>query len=159
MRASRVLGCSGPSTRSLPATTRYASAGHPADAIAQLEQVIDHLDHVLGCDHPRTLNARGNLAGAYAEAKQTSQAIALQERAVADFERVLGSDHPDTIIGRANMAIFYDSAGRTGDAIALLNRLVADSGWPVPGVSGTSIGPAAWIPWMPWPSACTAVPG
>jgi tetratricopeptide repeat protein len=63
--------------------------------------VIDDLDHALGSDHPRTLNARGNLAGAYAEAKQTSQAIALQERAVADFERVLGSDHPDTIIGRA----------------------------------------------------------
>uniref|UniRef100_UPI0005855294 tetratricopeptide repeat protein n=1 Tax=Nocardia testacea TaxID=248551 RepID=UPI0005855294 len=47
-------------------------------------------------DHPSTLVARSNLAGAYSSAGRTTEAIPLYEQALTGFERILSGDGPDT---------------------------------------------------------------
>ena len=81
-------------------------------------------ERVLGSDHPDTLAARNNLAGAYEYVGRFGEAIELYEQVLADQERVLGSDHPDTLTARNNLAGAYDSAGRFGEAIELYERVL-----------------------------------
>jgi tetratricopeptide (TPR) repeat protein len=79
-----------------------------------------------GADHPRTLTARNNLAGAYGAAGKTEDAIALHERTLAERERLFGADHPDTLASRNNLAVAYLTAGRPAEALPLFERTVAD---------------------------------
>jgi hypothetical protein len=78
------------------AATYRQVQGQPAAAIGLFEQVLTDRRRVLGDDHPRTLNSRNNLAGAYQAAGRVAEAIDLYEQLLTDRRRVLGDDHPDT---------------------------------------------------------------
>ena len=103
-----------------------AELGNPQAALS-LSNAVNLLTKTLGPNHPRTLAARGNLAGAYWSAGRLEQAIDLHERNLADRERVLGADHPDTLTSRNDLAGAYWSAGRLEQAIDLHERTLADS--------------------------------
>ena len=94
------------------------------DSIEFYEQMLAEREWVLGPDHPYTLTARNNLAGAYKSAGRFGEAIELYEQVLAERERVLGSDHLDTLNTRNNLAGAYKSAGRFGEAIELYERVL-----------------------------------
>ncbi|MFJ7592325.1 tetratricopeptide repeat protein [Streptomyces sp. NPDC097617] len=92
--------------------------------------LMDHIaaetERVLGPEHPDTLTARGNLAGAYGQAGRIDDAITSETQNVKDLERVLGPEHPDTLTARANLAASYQRAGRVAEAVVLLAQVVSD---------------------------------
>ena len=96
------------------------------DSIEFYEQMLAEREWVLGPDHPYTLTARNNLAGAYKSAGRFGEAIELYEQVLAERERVLGPDHPDTLNVRSNLASAYDSVGRFGEAIELFEQVLAE---------------------------------
>ena len=96
------------------------------DSIEFYEQMLAEREWVLGPDHPYTLTARNNLAGAYKSAGRFGEAIELYERVLADRVRVLGADHPDTLTVRNNLAGAYKSVGRFSDAIDAWEKLLPD---------------------------------
>ena len=96
------------------------------DSIEFYEQMLAEREWVLGPDHPYTLTARNNLAGAYKSAGRFGEAIELYEQVLAERERVLGPDHPDTLNARSNLASAYDSVGRFGEAIELFEQVLAE---------------------------------
>ena len=96
------------------------------DSIEFYEQMLAEREWVLGPDHPYTLTARNNLAGAYKSAGRFGEAIELYEQVLAERERVLGADHLDTLTVRNNLAGAYKSAGRFGEAIELFERVLAE---------------------------------
>ena len=96
------------------------------DSIEFYEQMLAEREWVLGPDHPYTLTARNNLAGAYKSAGRFGEAIELYEQVLAERERVLGSDHLDTLNTRNNLAGAYKSAGRFGEAIELYEQVLAE---------------------------------
>ncbi|MEU2107157.1 FxSxx-COOH system tetratricopeptide repeat protein [Nocardia sp. NPDC019255] len=108
------------------ATLQLTAAADLARAIKLAH--TNHTDHerVLGTDHPDTLTARNNLAGAYQSAGRLTEAIPLYEQTLADRERILGLDHPDTLTARNNLAGAYQSAGRLTEASDLLDQTLAD---------------------------------
>ena len=96
------------------------------DSIEFYEQMLAEREWVLGPDHPYTLTARNNLAGAYKSAGRFGEAIELYEQVLAEYERVLGSDHPDTLTVRNNLAGAYKSAGRLAEAVELFEQVLAE---------------------------------
>ena len=98
------------------------------DSIEFYEQMLAEREWVLGPDHPYTLTARNNLAGAYKSAGRFGEAIELYEQVLAEYERVLGADHPDMLI-RNNLAVAYLSVGRFGEAIELFEQVLAEYEW------------------------------
>ena len=96
------------------------------DSIEFYEQMLAEREWVLGPDHPYTLTARNNLAGAYKSVGRFGEAIELYEQVLAERERVLGPDHPDTLNVRSNLASAYDSVGRFGEAIELFEQVLAE---------------------------------
>ena len=91
-------------------------------AIGLGRTVLENCERLQGADHPDTLRARDNLAGAYASAGQLREAIALYERNLDESERLLGADDPDVLVPRNNLASAYESLGRLREAIALYER-------------------------------------
>ena len=111
----------------LPSALHHArELGAPQAAIA-LSGAVDHLGKILGEDHPQTLIARNNLAGAYESAGRLGEAIPLYEQVLADRVRVLGDDHPHTLTSRGNLAYGYYVAERLGEAIPLYEQVLADT--------------------------------
>ena len=96
------------------------------DSIEFYEQMLAEREWVLGPDHPYTLTARNNLAGAYKSAGRFGEAIELYEQVLAERERVLGADHPDTLTARNNLAAAYGSVGRFGEALELYEQVLAE---------------------------------
>ncbi|OLO53441.1 tetratricopeptide repeat protein, partial [Actinomyces oris] len=81
----------------LATTLRNATdLGMPHLALALTDSVTRAGD-TLGPDHPSTLTARLNLAGAYREAGRLDEAITLYEQTLTDRTRILGPHHPDTL--------------------------------------------------------------
>ena len=92
----------------------------------ELSAAVEVIEDVLGPDHPDTLIARDNLAGAYEDVGRFDEAIELSERVLAEQERVLGPDHPKTLTVRNNLAGAYHSAGRFDEAIDAWEELLLD---------------------------------
>ena len=102
-----------------------AGMGRPQTALT-LEDAVDMLADALGPDHPHTLTARSNLAGAHHEAGHVSTAIDMYEDLLADRTRVLGPDHPDTLTARSNLALAHQQAGHVSTAIDMYEDLLPD---------------------------------
>ncbi|MFB4314031.1 FxSxx-COOH system tetratricopeptide repeat protein [Actinomadura sp. 21ATH] len=95
-------------------------------AIGYFERALICDERLLGDEHPTTLAARNNLAGAYQAAGNLGRAIPLYEAAQADYERVLGGDHPDTLQSRNNLAGAYEALGDLGRAVPLFEATLTD---------------------------------
>lgn len=98
--------------------------GDRAQAVALGMQLTAGLEQMLGRDHPRTLDARENLAAAYRSAGQSIVASAMFELVLAARERVLGPDHPDTMRSRQHLAEVYRSVGEIARAIPLVEQIL-----------------------------------
>ena len=110
----------------LATTLRNATdLGMPHLAIA-LTDSVTRVGDTLGPDHPSTLTARNNLAGAYQTAGRLDEAIPLHEQNLEDRTRILSPHHPDTLNSRNNLAGAYDDAGRLDDAIELFEQNLKD---------------------------------
>ena len=92
----------------------------------ELSAAVEVIEDVLGPDHPDTLIARDNLAGAYEDVGRFDEAIDAWEELLLDCQRVLGADHPVTLTVRNNLASAYGSVGRFGEAIELFERVLAE---------------------------------
>lgn len=88
-------------------------------AIAAGESLVAELQHLLGPDHPDTVNSQNSLAAAYLAAGRVAEAIALFEQALAARQRLLGPDDPETLTSQNNLASAYQDARRTAEAIRL----------------------------------------
>jgi hypothetical protein len=71
--------------------------------------LIDY-ERVIGLDHPRTLQARNNLALAYSEVGRFSEAIPLYEGTIADHERIMGAGDPHADTLRENLLHAYEAS-------------------------------------------------
>ena len=101
----------------LATTLRNATdLGMPQLALTLTDSVTRAGD-TLGPDHPSTLTARLNLAGAYCDAGRLDEAITLYEQTLEDSTRILGPHHPDTLTTHNNLAYAYQAAGRLDEAI------------------------------------------
>ena len=110
----------------LATTLRNATdLGMPHLAIA-LTDSVTRVGDTLGPDHPSTLTARNNLAGAYQTAGRLNEAIPLYEQNLEDRTRILGPHHPDTLTARNNLANAYHDAGRLNEAIPLHEQNLED---------------------------------
>ncbi len=101
-------------------------AGQPAQAAAQLRDLLTDYLRVLGPDHPSTLAARAHLAYWLGDAGQPAQAAAQSRDLLTDYLRVLGPDHPDTLIARAGLARWLGEAGQPDQAAAQYRDLLTD---------------------------------
>lgn len=95
-------------------------------AFTLVTRAAESLERICGSDHPNTLTARNNLAGAYQHMGDLERAIPLYEATLADRERVLGRDDTDTLNSRNNLASSYEAAGDLGRAIPLYQATLAD---------------------------------
>ena len=102
-----------------------ADLGMPQSALTLASSVTQASD-ILGPDHPDTLRARNNLAGAYQDAGRFNDAIALCEQTLEDRTRILEPNHPDTLTSRNILAHAYWCVGRFNDAIPLLEQTLED---------------------------------
>ncbi|NUT93234.1 MAG: ATP-binding protein, partial [Saccharothrix sp.] len=102
------------------------SRGDPGTALAHHARAAHGFERLHGPEDPRTLSARGNLAGAHRSVGDLVRAISLHEEVLADRERVLGPDHPDTLNSRNNLAYAYEAVGDLGRAIPLYEANLAD---------------------------------
>jgi len=102
------------------------SQGAPTRAIALLDRALTDSRRILGDDHPDTLAATNNLAGAYQAAGNLTGAITLLEEAHLDMRQILGPDHPDTLTTTNNLALAYQAAGNLTRAIPLYVQTHAD---------------------------------
>ena len=110
----------------LATTLRNATdLGMPHLAIA-LTDSVTRVGDTLGPDHPSTLTARNNLAGAYQTAGRLDEAIPLYEQNLEDRTRILGPHHPRTLTARNNLAYAYQAAGRLNEAIPLYQQNLKD---------------------------------
>jgi len=91
-------------------------------AIAVGEPLAEALEHLVGPDHPDTLNSRNSLAAAYLAAGRVAEAIPLFEQILGVQQRMLGPDDPDTLTSQNNLASAYQDAGRTAEAIRLYEQ-------------------------------------
>ncbi|WP_426514672.1 tetratricopeptide repeat protein [Dactylosporangium sp. McL0621] len=100
------------------AATYRESQGQIAEAVAAFEQLLTDCGRVFGEDHPDTLAARNNLAGAYRDAGHVTEAVAAFEQLLPDRRRVLGNDHPDTAAVRDGLAAAREAMDGPDDGSA-----------------------------------------
>ncbi|MBI3462248.1 MAG: tetratricopeptide repeat protein [Planctomycetes bacterium] len=73
----------------------------------------------VGEDHPSTLTAMSNLAGAYMDAGQLAKALSLREQCFERAQTILSEDHPDTLTMMNNLALSYESLGMVEKSLPL----------------------------------------
>lgn len=105
---------------------KLSELGDVHKAIAILTSVEEVAGSALGPNHPDTLGARGQLAGAYGTAGDPARAILLYEQTLVDLEQLLGPDHPATLTLRSNLAGAYYTAGDLDRALRSYEQIVSD---------------------------------
>jgi tetratricopeptide (TPR) repeat protein len=86
------------------------AAGQYAEAIEQLEPVLQSYESKFGPDLLNTITMRSNLATAYAYEGRTTEAIRLHEGTLKLLQSKFGPDDPNTLISRNNLAEAYIAA-------------------------------------------------
>ncbi len=109
------------------ASQTYSGLGLLPEAVAAAEQAAAIRVEAQGADHPATLTAQSQLAGAYVAAGRRDEAIALYERALPAIRAALGADHPNTLWTQHNLARTLRDAGRLDEALALFERTLEAS--------------------------------
>ncbi|KAJ7791785.1 hypothetical protein B0H13DRAFT_1747125 [Mycena leptocephala] len=104
----------------------YCHAGRSEEAKELNLAVLEQRKHVLGDNHPDTLDAMGNLASTYWHLGKFQQAEELQVVVLEKRKPVLGDHHPDTLREMGNLASTYGHLGRFHKAeeleVALLEK-------------------------------------
>ncbi len=106
-----------------------SAAGLSAAAVSYWKSMLSASGRALGSEHPRTLEIRDLLAGAFESAGRLEEARELTQVSLAEREEVQGPDHPDALTTRTNLARIYRSAGLFDQAIDMYARVLADREW------------------------------
>jgi hypothetical protein len=93
--------------------------GRRKEALKLHQDTYDRFRRVLGKDHPDTLVAAANLAGALGAQGRRKEALELYQDTYDRFCRVLGKDHPDTLSIARNLAASLEGLGLRSAAIQL----------------------------------------
>jgi tetratricopeptide (TPR) repeat protein len=105
------------------------AAGLSTAAVSYWKSMLAASGRALGSEHPRTLEIRDHLAGAFESAGRLEEARELAQLSLAEREQVQGPDHPDALTSRTNLARIYRSAGMFDQAIDMYARVLADREW------------------------------
>jgi tetratricopeptide (TPR) repeat protein len=117
--------------RSLRLRERFATflqgQGNATRAIAVLESVVADAEHILGLQHPDTLDYTANLAIAYVDAARISPALPILEDLVPRYGKALGPADSETLTVRAALADTYRRRGHPDRAAGLLEQVIAEA--------------------------------
>jgi tetratricopeptide (TPR) repeat protein len=105
------------------------SAGLAGAAVSYWKSMLAASGRALGSEHPRTLEIRDLLAGAFESAGQFDEARELTLVSLAEREQVQGPDHPDALTARTTLARIYREANMSDKAIDMYARVLADREW------------------------------
>jgi len=105
------------------------AAGLSASAVSYWKSMLAASGRALGSEHPRTLEIRDHLAGAFESAGRLEEARDLTQVSLTEREQVQGPDHPDALTTRTNLARICRSAGMFDQAIDMYARVLADREW------------------------------
>jgi eukaryotic-like serine/threonine-protein kinase len=97
----------------------YLGIGEYDRAIGLLQRSMALSSRELGPQHPVTLDAMSNLAGAYEAAGNMDLALPLYEKTLKLMTESLGPDHPDTAATMNNLAAAYYRSGKPELALPL----------------------------------------
>jgi tetratricopeptide (TPR) repeat protein len=105
------------------------AAGLAGAAVSYWKSMLAASGRALGSEHPRTLEIRDMLAGAFESAGRLDEARELTLVSLAEREQVQGPDHPDALTTRTNLARIYRAASMFDQAIDMYARVLADREW------------------------------
>jgi tetratricopeptide (TPR) repeat protein len=105
-------------------TSAVASEGKYAQAAALDDQIMHIRQHVLGPEHPDTLNSMSNLALDYVDEGKYQEAKKLHSQTLQLQRRVLGPEHPATLRSIHNLANDYRDEDDNRQAEALDSQLL-----------------------------------
>jgi non-specific serine/threonine protein kinase/serine/threonine-protein kinase len=94
----------------------YNELGLYSRAQSLLQQSLEIQQHVLGPDHPETLETMNTLAAVLAHEGRYTEAEKLNRQTLDIRRRVLGPDHPDTLGSMHNLAIDLQFEGHFAEA-------------------------------------------
>lgn len=112
----QALGPDHPDTLLVQAHLAFNHYPDLGTAVPLIESAAAALEEEFGRAHPRTLEARHNLAIAHAAADRHDDAATELASVLADSEEALGPLHPDTIRAREDLAEVLRRAGRHEEA-------------------------------------------
>ncbi len=95
------------------------------DALALLEDAVDHAEALLGPLDQRTLIGKNNLASACAQRADWARAAELLEETAEAFGSLYGAEHPSALAMRSNLANTWTRLGREADAAHCFEELLA----------------------------------
>ena len=90
------------------------------------QQAVDTFRAVLGPEHPDTLLAMENLAGAWGDLVDYERARTLYGQVYEARERTLGPEHPETLMALGNLATTYSKLGDYEHSRALAEKVYED---------------------------------
>ncbi|EWY40658.1 hypothetical protein N825_34965 [Skermanella stibiiresistens SB22] len=99
--------------------------GAYADAEADFRRSLDVAKHLLGPEHPHTLNSMNNLAVTLQARGNHAGAEELQMQELALSRQLLGAEHPTTLQSLNNLAEALQARGDYRGAEELQNRVLA----------------------------------
>ncbi|KAJ7844962.1 hypothetical protein B0H13DRAFT_2286266 [Mycena leptocephala] len=89
----------------------YYHVGRSEEAKELNLTVLEQRKHVLGDEHPDTLESMGNLASIYHGLGKFHQAKELEVTVLEKRKQVLGDDHPDTLGAMSDLASIHQHLG------------------------------------------------
>jgi len=90
--------------------------GRVTEAEALYTEGLEIRRRILGEEHPMTLTAMSNLAGAYGDQRKNAEAAAIFSKVVEISSRILGSEHPDTLTSLFSLGVVYLHEGEYAKA-------------------------------------------
>lgn len=95
------------------------SAGRYRTELRLRDTALTAAKHILGPEHPDSLNSRNSLAHTLYVLGRNQEATDLNRGTLAIRERLLGPQHPDTLISRNNLANTLQHSGQYQEAAKL----------------------------------------
>jgi tetratricopeptide (TPR) repeat protein len=93
-----------------------------ARAEGLFRKVLQTRRHVLGPEHPLTLETMNKLADLYRYERKYTEAQLLFSQALPEFRRTLGESHPWTLDTMNNQAILYEKRGLNAEAEQMFKK-------------------------------------
>ena len=109
----------------LAAGESLTAAGLTGPAAAWWREIAVRCERLLGGDHPDTLIAAGQLAGALLDAGQHDDAVRCARWVLDGRDRLLGPGHPAAIAARISLGRALAAAGEPGQALEILRDAAA----------------------------------
>jgi hypothetical protein len=94
-------------------------SGREAEAVEELDRLVESATRVFGPEHPMTLRFLQNQASTAARLGEFDRAVALQRTLFQRRRDALGPMHPDVLRSHVSLGTILADAGRTGEALPI----------------------------------------